>query len=463
MSSVIEQVRYTCALGAQQTVLSIPGVLPIVHAGPGCSSKITKFAELAGRQGCGYAGGPEISCTNSCEQEVVFGGEGKLRNTINGALKVMKGDLFVVLSGCTADIVGDDTVSVAKEFADEGYPVVGVETGGFKGNSYYGHEITINAIIEQFVGDVKPNPRKGMVNVFSIVPYQNPFWRGDLEALKNLLETLGLEVHILFGYSSQGIAEWKDLPNAQFNLLISPWVGLGTVNLLEKKYGTPFLHYPILPVGAQETNTFLRDIGDYAGISKFNIEKLIEREEDRYYKYLIDVSDFFTVYRGNIPSELYTVADSSYGISLSSFLTNEMGMILKGLYLTDDPPKTHIDGVRNAALLKSETFRDRIVFETDGGLIQRSIKEKLNKYSKSLFLGSGWEKFLAQETGNHYTFVSLPLPETVIINKTFLGYDGGLSLVEEIYSDLFKSKSLISKGSVVRQTEDENNEFVCTL
>jgi nitrogenase molybdenum-iron protein beta chain len=460
MSSVIEQARYTCALAAQQTVLSIPGALPIVHAGPGCSSKITKFAELAGRQGGGYGGGPEVSCTNSCEQEIVFGGEKKLRDTIHGALKVMKGDLFVVLSGCTADIVGDDTVSVAKEFADKGYPVVGVETGGFKGNSYYGHEITVNAIIEQFVGDVTPNPKKGLVNVFSVVPYQDPFWRADLEVLKNLLVSLGLEVNILFGYGSQGAAEWKNLPNAQFNLLISPWVGLSTVKLLEKKYGTPFLHYPVLPVGARETSSFLRIAGEYAQIEQDKVEKLIKNAEDRYYKYLIDVSDFFTVYRGNIPSELYTVVDSAYGIGMSSFLINEIGMILRGLYLIDDPPKNHIDDITHTAVLKSEAFRGRVVFEVDGGLIQRDIKEKLSKSRRSLFLGSGWEKFLAQDTGNHYAFVSLPLPETVIINKTFLGYDGGLSLVEDIYSNLFKSKFLISKGLISEKRENRNKEFI---
>jgi nitrogenase molybdenum-iron protein beta chain len=274
------------------------------------------------------------------------------------------------------------------------------------------------------------------------------------------LELLGLKVNILFGYDSMGVSEWKDVPNAQFNLLISPWVCLGTVKLLEKKYGTPFLHYPALPVGARETSSFLRTVGGYAEIESQKIEKLIKKEEDRYYKYLIDVSDFFTVYRGNIPSELYTVADSAYGISLSSFLVNEIGMILRGLYLIDDPPKGCVDDIINGALLKSESFRGHITFETDGGLIQRGIKKNLNKTRKSLFLGSGWEKFLAQDTGNHYTFVSLPLPETVIINKTFLGYDGGLSLVEEIYSNLFKSKFLISKGLSSEKTEDRGSEFI---
>jgi nitrogenase molybdenum-iron protein beta chain len=235
MSSVIEQPRYSCALAAQQTVLAIPGALPIVHAGPGCSSKVYRFYQQSGHQGEGYGGGAHIACTNSCEQEVVFGGEKKLRSTIDGALKVLKGNLFVVVTGCTADIVGDDSINIAKEYAESGQPLVGVETAGFKGNSYYGHEAAVNEIIEQFVGDVEAKPRKGLVNVFSVVPYQNPYWRGDLEALKSLVESIGLEVNILFGHQSRGVSEWKDIPNAQFNLLVSPWVGLSTVKLLKQK------------------------------------------------------------------------------------------------------------------------------------------------------------------------------------------------------------------------------------
>ena len=49
------------------------------------------------------------------------------RKTVQGALQIMKGDLFVALSGCTAGIIGDNTVEIAKEFAENGSPVVGAE------------------------------------------------------------------------------------------------------------------------------------------------------------------------------------------------------------------------------------------------------------------------------------------------------------------------------------------------
>lgn len=53
MSKIIEQPRFSCALGAQQTVIAIKRGVPILHSGPGCSNKISS---LIG-QGEGYAGG----------------------------------------------------------------------------------------------------------------------------------------------------------------------------------------------------------------------------------------------------------------------------------------------------------------------------------------------------------------------------------------------------------------------
>jgi nitrogenase molybdenum-iron protein beta chain len=282
-----------------------------------------------------------------------------------------------------------------------------------------------------------------------VVPYQDPFWRGDLEAIKKLLESIGLEAHVFYGYAADGTGELKDIPNAQFNLLLSPWVGLSSVKLLEEKYGTPFLHYPVLPVGAQETSRFLRELAAFAGIEKTAVEKIIKKEEDRFYQYLVSMIDFLAEFRNNLPSELYTVADSAYAVGQSSFLVNEIGFIPKGVYITDGAEESHIKLITEAAAQRDKELSELLVFETDGGLVQQDIRKKLGKSRKALFLGSSWEKMLARETNNLYAFTSLPLPETVIVNNTFLGYDGGLNLLEEIYSNVFKTKTTTSRTQIL--------------
>lgn len=447
MSTIIEQPRYSCALASQQTVLAIPGALPVVHAGPGCSSKaFGTIAGGAGWQGEGYAGGAAVTSTNTGEEDVVFGGENKLRRTIEGALKVLDGELYVVLSGCTADIVGDDSIHVAEEYRKQGYPVIGTETAGFKGNNYYGHEIVEKAIIEEFVGDVEPKVRKGLVNVFSVVPYQDPFWRGDLQEIKALLQSIGLEVNILFGYESKGVSEWKDIPNAEFNLVLSPWVGVSIGELLKKKYGTPYLHYPILPVGAQQTSSFLRTVGEFANIPSEKVEAVIQREEDIFYQYLISITDFVADMRNNLPHEFYTVADSAYALGTSKFLTDELGFVPKGVYIIDDAQGKNIRLVEETVAELGEDFEGIVMIDADGGHIEKDIRKKLQNGKKSLILGSTWERNVAADTQSLHVFLSIPINDGIILNRTYLGYRGGLNLIEDIYDGIFKN------GNVARTT-----------
>ena len=444
MSSEISQPRYTCALGAQATILAIPHAIPIIHAGPGCSAIVSGFSKL-GNHGESYAGGNQVPSTNTDETDVVFGGEKDLRSEIEGALKIMKGDLFVALSGCTAGIIGDNTVEIAKEFAEQGFPVVGAETPGFKGNAYKGHEIVVNAIIDQFVGDVKPAVQKGLVNVFADVPSQNPFWHGDFQQLKILLEKIGLKVNILFGVTSRGVSEWKDISNAEFNLLVSSWVGLEIVEHLKKKYGTPYLHYPILPIGGSQSSRFLREVGKFAGISENFIEEVIQREEKIYYEYFVDTADFFSSLQNNLPFELFVTGDSLSSFGVTKYLEDEVGFIPNAVFVTDNPNQKDERNLLKIFAAEFPDYRDNLFFENDSEIIRQKIESELQKTNRALVLGSDWEKSYTKASGNLFQYFSAPINQQLIISKSYVGYDGGLRLLEDIYNTLYEGKTITNQ------------------
>lgn len=446
MSTIIEQPRFTCALGAQQSVLAIPGAFPIVHAGPGCSSRLFRFlAGQCGNQGEGYNGGGQVASTNTTETEVVFGGEKKLHETVESALKVLDGGLYVILAGCTTGIIGDDIDSIASEFREEGYPVISAETSGFKGNNYFGHELILKSIINQYVGKVRPNVKKGLVNVFSVVPNQDPFWRGDLREIKRILTGIGLEVQILFGNESKGLSEWKNIPNAEFNILLSPWVGKATVELLKEKYGTPYFHYPVLPVGGEATSKFLREVGKFAGLDHEQVESFILEEERRFYSYFVGLADFGTDMREKLPNELYTVADSEYTLGTVDFLVNELGLTHKKSFLVDEP--TTESGRKNLISISEEyvpDLKENIFIETDGGKISKELYETIGKSKNAVIFGSTWEELVAERTNNNNVLFALPLSNDLILEKSFVGYTGGLRLIEEFYSGMFKKRNIVA-------------------
>ena len=148
MADIVDQPRYKCALTAMQTVQAIPGAVPILHSGPGCASKLNDNSGTGGHNSQN-----SYPCTLVGEKEVVFGGIKKLRNTVQNALKVMDSDLFIILSGCTTEIIGDDIQEVAEDFYTDEKPVIWAKTPGFKGNNYVGHDWILKSIFEQFLDD----------------------------------------------------------------------------------------------------------------------------------------------------------------------------------------------------------------------------------------------------------------------------------------------------------------------
>lgn len=431
MISYIEKPRFVCALGAFETVLAINRAVPILHAGPGCGAKLDAgLGNLNGCQGSGYISSHIMPCTNIGEQEVIFGGDERLAETIEHALKIYDGDLFVVLTGCSSEIVGDDVREVASRFAGARKPVVFAETAGFKGSNIIGHEAVLDAIIDQHLkkpGRVTP----GLVNLWAPVPYFNPFWVGDLKTIASLLRDIGLEPNIIFGPQG-GIRQLERVPEAAFNLLAAPWAGLRNVLHLREKFGTPYLHYPAMPIGPTETGSFLRKVGELAQVSTTLVEQVIAGHERNYYYFIERAADDLLKTR-LLPAHFYTVADSFYSLGLTRFLVNDMGLIPETQFVTDDPPEEFRASLAAEYAKADSSLEIRVEFVPGSGPAQKIIRERGFR-GKPLILGSGWEKTFSQEVDAHFLPLSAPLLERMVLNRSYAGYEGALSLLEDICS-----------------------------
>lgn len=433
MPQYIEQLRHVCALGSMQSVLGIHRAVPVLHAGSGCENKLCSAVGLNnGYQGAGYIGGASIPCTNIGEKEVIFGGDETLRQTIDNALKIMDADLFVVLSGCTPEIVGDDIEEVVRGFQKAKKPVVYVEAGGFNGTNYIGHERVVDAIIDQYVQPVAVK-QQGLVNIWSAVPYQDPFWTGNLREIEKLVRELGLIPNTIFG-PGRGVKAIEKVPQAQFNLLLSPWVGLKNVQHLEGKFGTPYLHYPVLPIGPTETAKFLRQLGAFAGISPQKAEDVIGRYEEEYYYYIERLLE--VIYETRIlPRRFITIADSFYSLSISRFLINDMGLIPEKQFITDGVLPEYQEAIAAEFKKFNDGITAEVVFADDGGWVQEEIR-RIDFVGRPLILGSTWEKTLAEEIKGFQLSVSMPVSDRLVLNSSYAGYSGALRLLEDIYTTI---------------------------
>ncbi len=437
MSGIIEQERYTCAIGALQSVVAIPKAVPILHSGPGCGNMIQGFFERS----TGYAGGSTSPCTNFSEREVVFGGIQRLREIITNTYKVLNTDLQVVLTGCTAGIVGDDVASLVAEFRDEGRPIIAVETPGFKCNNFESHSLVVNAIIDQYVSlfdDENPvRSVKNTVNLFAALPYQDPFWKGNLGEYKRLLEGVGLKVHVLFGPKSNGVGEWKKIPRANFNILVSPWHGQSIAEHLEERYGQPYTQFPHIPIGANETERFLRQVLTFAAeqnadINEAAAEEFIRREREAYYEEIDNLATFLLEFRYGLPNHVHILHDAGYVLGLSKFLLHEVGIVPKEQFIVDNTPEKVQEQIKAELKTTSDKRDIPLIFEPDAGKAQEVIRG-LSHNGRGLIIGSGWDKELAREKNYDFLSAAAPSPYRLVLTTNYVGFSGGLRVIEDIY------------------------------
>lgn len=441
--SFIEQQRYTCAIGALQTVAAIKKAVPILHSGPGCGDMIAGFFERS----ASYGGGNTSPCTNFTEKEVVFGGIDRLRQIIKNTYKVLDTDLQVVMTGCTAGIVGDDVDSLVREFADEGLPIVSVETAGFKASNYEAHATVVNAILSQYVSlyeeDIPARSEANTVNLLASIPYQDPFWKGNLREYKRLLEGIGLKVHILFGPESGGVREWQQIPRANFNILVSPWYGKAIADQLRSTYGQDYLWYRSMPIGANATEDFLNQVIDFALKKDAHIDEtaaraFVGRESAAYYEELDNLASFLIEFRYGLPAQAHILHDAGYVVGLSRFLLHETGIVPIEQFIVDGTPEKYREAIQADLAAVSDTRTIPVFFEPDAGNAQNRIRA-LEHSRRTLIIGAGWDKNLADEIGADFLNAAAPSPYRMVMTTNYVGFSGGLRVMEDIYNNTLLS------------------------
>lgn len=426
MSVITEGPRGNCSLGGVNAVLSaINRVVPIYHAGPGCCMQTTAGeAGQSGGRSPFYVSGISTPCTNMLERDVVFGGTERLRETISGTLEIMEADAYFVLSGCTSGIIGDDIVSITDEFKSKGLPVYPIETPGFLGESYRGYEIAFKALLDHIV---KPAPKQAnLVNLFGIMPYHHPFWEGNFEELTRILEKLGLQVNTFFT-RHQGIEHVRTSSAAALNIIISPWLLKSAASEYADRFGVPTLRWPGLPIGATDTSAFVRAVAKALGIEERG-EQVIAEEEDYVYSYLETAIGAMSWKRFAV------VGDANTVVGVTRYLANDYSFTPIVSIITD-PIFRPDDFVRITEQLTNLEYSrpPRVVFEMD----QWKIQQELASHEEiTLLIGSTSDREFAFERDIQCSVVSYPITDRLIFNRTYSGYRGSLTLIEDLYDNL---------------------------
>ncbi|MDR2739112.1 MAG: hypothetical protein LBB68_04705 [Treponema sp.] len=446
MSKFVDRPRYTCALGgAVGTLHAIPRAITIIHGSAGCGGNINNAINAgAGYIGGGYCGGQALPSSNVVERDVVFGGEGRLREQIQSTLELVDGDLFVVITGCMVDMIGDDTVAVVSEFAGAEKPVIAVPTPSFKGNAFYGYELLFKGLIDRYIQKSAEKDAL-VVNILGIVPTQDVFWKGNLREIKRLLEKLGLTVNTFFG-EGETLDNFKNAGRASLNIVVSNSYGIDSARHFEEVHGIPYIVSPF-PIGALQGETFLKTVGNALNIDPKLITQVIVKEKENYYDYFSRIADIYN--DADLQRYSIVVADSSYAPALTRFLSDELGWIPELVVITDILDENQQKTVRSQFAGLNSGLNPGVYFDSDTSSVKKYLREvwprnRNNRYynplNPTVILGSAFERDIAQEFGFPLIPVSFPLTSRCVMNRGYAGFSGGLSLTEDIITYLVMAR-----------------------
>lgn len=428
MGIPLEASRSGCALhGALYSALAIEGVVPIIHSTSGCGVQSHLGGDLcSGWSGTGFIGGSEIPSSNISEKQIVFGGSSRLREQIKNTVKVVSGDLYVVLSGCAAEMVGDDIPAMAKEAREQGFPVINISTPGFRGSAHRGYELFLKEIIAQLEppADSPSHTVAGLINVLGIVPVQDAYWEGNLDEIASLLASADLHANTLFGHGST-LEGLHNLRSAQLSLVFSSW-GLAAARELETRFGIPWINVAALPVGAEEAARLLEMVATALLLNPDRVTSVTNDIRKREGYFLRKLAEAY--YLQGWQREFAIVGDSATAVGIATFLTTTLGLLPMVVIITDNPN----DQIRSALVEKLEKllpdFDTQVLFSEDGG----EITDALLQSPSGLILGSSLERGVARQLQIPLVEISFPITGQLLLDKRHAGSRGALALLEDV-------------------------------
>jgi nitrogenase molybdenum-iron protein beta chain len=445
---LIEKPRVSCALGgALATVNALPRTAPILHASMGCGNMTgVSMQGASGYLGSSYCGGNSTPATGLGESEVVFGGEQRLEEQLRATAEIVDADLYAVITGCTAELIGDDARAVVRRYNQtrrEKAPAILISGAGFKGDSLWGYDATLESLFRDYVRS-EARRRAGVVNLLGVPPAQDVWWHGNLVELRRILSGLGLQVNTLF-LPDDSLERIARSASARASVVVSPTHGVKAARALQEVHGTPYFTTD-LPIGAKATRAFVQQVAAELELDSRLVSDFLQREERRYYHVFNRIADAYADI--DLQRHVVVIGTIDYALALSRFVSQELGWLPELVVVTDqvdERAKQELTG-RFSFL---ESAASQVVFETDGSQIARRFAERWpgpssgryrRTFSPAFVLGSRLDRDWAESIGAGHLSVSYPVSNRVVLGRGYAGYDGALSLTEDILSVILASR-----------------------
>jgi len=340
--------------------------------------------------------------------DVVFGGEARLRQAIDYLVKRYTPQAVFVYSTCVTAMIGDDLDLVCRQAeAAYGLPVVPVHAPGFVGSKNLGSRLAGEAVLMHLIGTLEPETSSpfdiNLIGEYNVT--------GDMWQYSPLLEELG--IRILSTLSGDGrVARIRTAHRARLNVLVCAKSLVSLTRKLEERYGIPSISVSFY--GRRDTSAGLLAIAEALGDADLidRTRQLIGREEARLEQRLGPYRQFF---RGR-KAVLNTGGNKSWSIASA---LQDLGI---EVVATSVRKATEADREKARQYLGEKGF-----LMTNPGQEQARI---IDETGADLLLAGGRSLYTAIKKRIAFADVNQEK------KKSYGGYDGLLNLAEDLKNAL---------------------------
>ena len=270
--------RGCCYAGCRGVVLGpTRDILQIIHGPVGCAyySWLTRRNQTRPESPDAPNYMPYCFTTDMQEEQIIFGGEKKLKQAIQEAYDLFHPKAIGIFATCPVGLIGDDVHQVSREMSRElGINIFGFSCEGYKGVSQSaGHHIANNQLFKHVVGlDDEPIAGKYKINLLGEYNIG-----GDAFVLEKMFAECGFTLVSTFSGNSS-YDDFCKSHNVDLNLVMCHRSINYMAEMMQTKFGIPWLKINF--IGAQATADSLRKLARYFGDSKLidTVEKYIAQE-----------------------------------------------------------------------------------------------------------------------------------------------------------------------------------------
>ena len=271
------------------SVLFNPGFIVLVHAPRSCSNiiynamvNIQRRLQLHFKQNLPIVSN-KIFITGISDKEAIFGGEALLKQAIEQIVKIKQPECLLVISGCTAGVIGDDVQGVC-EVASRKYklPVLAIPGAGFMSEQSKEAHLLVTQYLFQQVQDNTMAKNTHLAVILGLNRYlRTEEQRGEIARIfayfgftELLLPPCGMSLEEIKAINKASLVAIHALTKAK----ASAYREFGQE--LAAYLQVPLMQQ-VLPFSVESTYTYLQELGELCQ-QRQQAESAIAQEKERW-------------------------------------------------------------------------------------------------------------------------------------------------------------------------------------